>query len=1597
MKGIKRLSVYTLLLLFVCILCLVGCHEGPDPATCQHVYGEWTQGTVTSCTAPVQKSRTCTLCNAVEMTSSAPLGHTAGEWTFVIPADCETEGKETSACTRCGEALEHITEATGHTICEYVPKDPTCTEVGWKTYIVCENEGCDYRVYEELPILPHDKELHKQKAPTCIEEGWLDYVTCRNCDYTTYEEIPLDPNAHLLKYFDGQDPSCTEDGWMPYTRCALCFTSDKQTIPAHGHVYDGPADAACNACSFVRDVNCTHGNTEPVLGYAPTCTATGLTDGLKCVDCGELLTKQESIPATGHDEVPHAGKSPTCTEGGYNAYVTCKHCAYTTYESLPATGHDEVTHNAKAPTCTEGGHDAYVTCKNCDYTTYKALPAAGHTYDNDQDATCNACGEIRDVTCKHTSKTPLAGKEATCTETGLTAGEKCTACGEILTAQETIPAKGHTYDNDRDADCNICGDVRDVSCKHTNKETLGGKDATCTEEGMTAGEKCADCGETLTVQETIPAKGHTDTSHEAKAPACTEIGWDAYAVCSVCNRSTYKEKSALGHDYATAWSRDANYHYHACSRCTARGDEAKHTYNAANICTTCSYQATVYNREGNTVYFGSYPQRDVTSSHQSTLNALTGALPTKENAGTWTSYRYCDANGAQADYMWYQDVSYNGETYRGVYFVEHRPNSVTNPTETNYQGQNEYYTGRTYWFKFEPIAWTVLSEEGSTVTLLCNMALDAREFDGTTTDYTRSAIRTWLNETFYETAFNDLQKELIQKTAVETVNDKVFLLGYDDLKNADYGFDQSAYNADAARRRMPTAYAKAQGAFVCRGNSFRNCSGCGYAWWYLRDADETYINRVYGSDSHGYSAYASTITDTSNGIVPAIVVRWHAHPDVYHEAKEPTCTEVGWDAYTSCATCSYSSRVEKPALGHEEINHAAREGNCFNVGWNAYVTCARCDHTTYAEKSTVPHQYTGGKCSVCGISEKLYTREGNKVYFGWYPQTRYTSSTTYTVQQLNELAGTLPTAEDSGTWTSYGYYQSGEVEHYMWYQDIAYEGNTYRGVYFTVARPEWTIYNSDSYQSVNGYYTKYIYWFKFEPISWTVLDQSGHTATLLCDMILDAQAFQNEMYKGTDNFWYTASNGAPAGTFAGEYEYSTIRAWLNDTFYNTAFNELEKALILTSAVDNSLVSTGYGEDSDAKYCVGGITQDKVYLLSRADMLNIAYGYRESAWDYDTLRQKKTTDYAKSQGLDVDLSGYGNWWSRSPMGRDNTGVHCGSSGNVGGLLHSLYSTSYGVVPVVRITLTETCAHTNKTLTTLKAPTCTAIGAQYYTCNDCGVILDRVQLPALGHDLTHYEAMPATCYVGGWDAYDACGRSGCYYTTKKAVAAGHKMVDGVCTVCNNGKYVSVGDSVTLGKYEQDNNTKNGKEAIEWIVIATEGNKALVISRYALDYMGLEDKFADPFSNDYWWGNSYMRTFLNSEVYASFTEEEKKMILLSTLENKPYDDPYTPYKDETATWPTRANTEDYVFLLSVKEFVEYGVNAPLKLSEYAYKKSKLDGYGYDEDDIADLYWYLRHQGWYAVPHVYGQSWSYGATADYPWFIRPAMWIDVSELPVE
>lgn len=296
----------------------------------------------------------------------------------------------------------------------------------------------------------------------------------------------------------------------------------------------------------------------------------------------------------------------------------------------------------------------------------------------------------------------------------------------------------------------------------------------------------------------------------------------------------------------------------------------------------------------------------------------------------------------------------------------------------------------------------------------------------------------------------------------------------------------------------------------------------------------------------------------------------------------------------------------------------------------------------------------GGEESVG--DEAPYSKSGVNVEMGSYPQKEVLDSDL--IDTLNELAGDLPTVLDSMDWTSYEYYSNGSQTDYMWYIDVEEEGSMYRGVYFTSYRPahisEYS--NSDkSEQDNNSYSTETVYWFEFQPILWTVLVEDEEKALIICESIIDAQAYD------------TSSNS---------YEGSMIREWLNKDFYETAFNEIQQELILDTTVDNSVASTG----SQNNPYSSADTEDKIFLLSRAEVKDSTYGITDNS-----TRVKAPTDYAVAQGLYKDIGNVGWWWLRSPY---NDSYSVSYRIKTDGSIHSIdvgYITG-GIVPALWLDLT-----------------------------------------------------------------------------------------------------------------------------------------------------------------------------------------------------------------------------------------------------------------------------------------------------------------------
>lgn len=243
-------------------------------------------------------------------------------------------------------------------------------------------------------------------------------------------------------------------------------------------------------------------------------------------------------------------------------------------------------------------------------------------------------------------------------------------------------------------------------------------------------------------------------------------------------------------------------------------------------------------------------------------------------------------------------------------------------------------------------------------------------------------------------------------------------------------------------------------------------------------------------------------------------------------------------------------------------------------------------------------------------------------------------------------------------------------------------------MYFNAYRPYWPNgdYNTtkDTYQGDWGYTPKTVYWFKWEPLKWRILEECPTEAKLFCESIIDNQSYfwgdRDRVNSKNDSIW------------ANNYEFSLIRQWLNTTFYETAFSELEQALIRTTLVDNSEKSANPHDypkkvnNGVNKYAAAAQdTKDKIFLLSENEVSNSAYGFNNNSDTSDNLRKKAATAYAKCQGFAKETDkNRDRWLLRSPdVAGDNQIFVVNRNGNAYGNYDC--DNTFGVVPALWIRL------------------------------------------------------------------------------------------------------------------------------------------------------------------------------------------------------------------------------------------------------------------------------------------------------------------------
>ena len=204
-------------------------------------------------------------------------------------------------------------------------------------------------------------------------------------------------------------------------------------------------------------------------------------------------------------------------------------------------------------------------------------------------------------------------------------------------------------------------------------------------------------------------------------------------------------------------------------------------------------------------------------------------------------------------------------------------------------------------------------------------------------------------------------------------------------------------------------------------------------------------------------------------------------------------------------------------------------------------------------------------------------------------------------------------------------------------------------------------------------------------------------------------------------------------------------------------------------------------------------------------------------------------------------------------------------------------------------------------------------------------------------------------------------------------GKEWVDKLGKMC-------IGDTLVFGTYEQDNDTSNGKEKIEWLVLAKEGNKLLLVSDKVLDRQRYNESY-----DDVTWETCSLRKWLNTTFFNEAFSTEEQAIIQSTNVS-------SDKNPEYSTNPGNA-TQDQVFLLSITEAHKYFNSDSARQCEptnFAFAN------GAWESDSGNCWWWLRSPGYYqdcaASVDSYGDVDECGPRVDDDYSaVRPAIWISL------
>jgi len=415
-------------------------------------------------------------------------------------------------------------------------------------------------------------------------------------------------------------------------------------------------------------------------------------------------------------------------------------------------------------------------------------------------------------------------------------------------------------------------------------------------KALMQGQTCPDCGTGIL----IPIMSNS----EQHALSCSKTGcihsisdgyiWENHhggnactgrPICEVCGQ---EYGSALGHDWQTEWTIDGDAHYHACSRCTERKDEAAHNYVWTYVDDSTHKGTCACGAETTEVHYDRWASSCGRQPHCEKCDHDYGTIPEHE--------------------MWYEDRGESG----------HKPSC---------------YHCDTYFF-LEPHVGTSTCTEAGTCSL-CGGTIPALGHDWATT------LTNGGDTHYYACSRCDAKKDEAAHiyenlTKVDDSTHKgTCACGKE--KTEPHSGGTATCQAKAKCEKCGEEYGDTLGHDLKKTDKVEpTCTTPGTEAYWTCQRDNR--GKLF-SDDQG-----------ENEINAPVTIKALGHDLIHHDAQAPTCTAIGWDAYQACSRCDYTTYAEKPALGHSEVTGTAIAPTCTDNGLTEGMYCFRCGQVLIAQE-----------------------------------------------------------------------------------------------------------------------------------------------------------------------------------------------------------------------------------------------------------------------------------------------------------------------------------------------------------------------------------------------------------------------------------------------------------------------------------------------------------------------------------------------------------------------------------------------------------------------------------------------------------------------